>query len=81
MSKSKWKFTVKTKVKAKVKAAAEVKEAPSPEERGAKGGLMIRDLCNQGTDSINDMCVVNTDAVSYQYNTPEKCLEIAERKN
>ena len=31
-------------------------------------------------DSIHDMRVVNTDAVSYQSKTPEKCLETAECK-
>ena len=34
----------------------------------------------QWTDSIHDICVVNTDAVSYQSKTPEKCLDTAERK-
>ena len=41
------------------------------------GGLLIRDLWTQGTDSIHDMCVVNTDTVSYQSKTPEKCLGTA----
>ena len=44
-----------------------------------KGGLLIRDLWIQGTDSIHDMRVVNTDATSYQSKSPEKCLEIAEK--
>ena len=35
----------------------------------------------QGKYSIHDMCVVNTDAVSYQSKTPEKCLETAEQEN
>ena len=35
----------------------------------------------QGTDSIHDMCVVNNDAVSHQYKTPEKCLETADHEN
>ena len=41
---------------------------------------MIRDLWNQGTDSIQDMRVVNTDDISYQSKTPEKCLYSAERE-
>ena len=44
------------------------------------GGLLIRDLWTYGTDSIHDMRVVNTDAVSYQYKTLEKCLESADNK-
>ena len=31
-------------------------------------------------DSIHDMRVVNNDAVSYQFQTPEKCLDTAERE-
>ena len=31
-------------------------------------------------DIIHDIRVVNTDAVSYQSKTPEKCLETSERK-
>ena len=42
---------------------------------------MIRDIWTQGTDSIHVMRVVNTDAVSYQSKTLEKCLETAEREN
>ena len=38
------------------------------------------DLWTQGTDSIHDMRVVNTYAVSYQSKTPEKCLETTECK-
>ena len=30
---------------------------------------------------IHDMSVVNTDALSYQFKNPEKCLETDERKN
>ena len=41
---------------------------------------MIRYLWMQGADSIHDMHVVNTDAVSYQFKTLEKCLETAERE-
>ena len=40
-----------------------------------KGDLFIRDLWMQGTDIIHNTRVVNTDATSYQSQTPEKCLE------
>ena len=30
-----------------------------------KCDLLIRDLCQKGTDSFHDICVVNTDAKSY----------------
>ena len=38
------------------------------------GGLLIRYLWTQGTDSIYYMRVVNTDATSYQSKNPKKCL-------
>ena len=44
-----------------------------------KGDLIIRDLWQQGTDSVHDMRVVNTDALSYVRRSPEKCLQEAER--
>ena len=34
-----------------------------------------------GTDSIYNMRVMNTDAVSYQSRTPKKCMETTEREN
>ena len=34
----------------------------------------------QGTDSICDMHVVNTDAPSYLSKNPEKCLETAKKE-
>ena len=40
-----------------------------------EGDLLIRYLYTQGTDSIHNMRVVNTDATSYQSKTPEKFLE------
>ena len=52
--------------KDKDKATGKVKEAPPPEEGEEKGDLLIRALWTKGTDSIHDMHVVNTDAVSYQ---------------
>ena len=51
------------------------------EEGGEKGDLLIRDLWTQGMDSIYNMRVMNTDAVSYQSRTPKKCMETTEREN
>ena len=50
-----------------------------PEATEQKGDLLIRDLWANGTDSVHDMHVVNTDVKSYLERTPEKCLEEAER--
>ena len=54
-----------------------LKGSPSKEKVYLKENLLIRNFWTQGTDSIHDMCVVNTDATSYQSKTPEKCLETA----
>ena len=51
----------------------------APEVTYQKGDLLIRDLWQQGTDSVHNMCVVNTDALSYIRQSPEKCLQEAER--
>ena len=58
----------------KGKATGKGMEATLPEKGEKKGDLLIRDLWTQGTDSIHNMCVVNTDAVSYQSTTPEKYI-------
>ena len=50
-----------------------------PEVTEQKGDHIIRDLWQQGTDSVHDMRVVNTDALSYVRKSPEKCLHEAER--
>ena len=50
-----------------------------PEATEQKGDLLIRDLWANGTDSVHNMRVVNTDANSYWERSPEKCLEEAER--
>ena len=42
-----------------------------------KGDLLICDLCENGTDSVHDMRVVNTDAKYHLANTLEKCLQEA----
>ena len=49
-----------------------------PEVTEQKGDLLIRDLWQQGTDSVHDMRVVNTDAPTHQKKDPEKCLHGAE---
>ena len=56
-----------------------VETTSAPEVKEQKGNLLIRDLWQQGTDSVHDMRVVNTDALSYVRKTPEKCLHKAER--
>ena len=56
-----------------------LKGFPSKDKGELKGGLLIRDLWKKGMDIIKDMCVVNTDATSYQSRSPEKCLETAEK--
>ena len=40
-----------------------------------KGNLLIRDLWQNGTDSLHGMRVLNTDAKSHSAKTPEKCLQ------
>ena len=51
----------------------------APEVTEQKGDLLIRDLWQQGTDSVYDMRVVNTDALSYVQKTPKKGLHESER--
>ena len=53
----------------------------APEVTEQKGDLLIRDLWQQGTDSVRDIRVVNTDALSYVCRSPEKGLQEAERGN
>ena len=43
-----------------------------------KGDLLIRDLWQNGTDSLHDMRIVNIDAKSYSAKTLEECLQEAE---
>ena len=50
-----------------------------PEATEQKGGLLIRDLYQIGTDSVHNMRVVNTDAKSHSAKTSENCLQEAER--
>ena len=42
-----------------------------------KDDLLIRDLWQLGTNSVHNMRFVNTDALTYQLNAPEKCLHQA----
>ena len=53
--------------------------APPPEATKEKEDLLICDLRQNGTDSVHNMRVVNTDAKSHSVKTPEKCLQEAER--
>ena len=46
-----------------------------PEATEQKGFLLIRDLCQNGTDSVHDMRVVNTDAKTHSVKTPVKYLQ------
>ena len=56
------------------------RETPAaPEITEQKGGLLIRYLWQQGTDSVHNLRVVNTDALSYLKKAPEKCLHEAEK--
>ena len=46
-----------------------LKGLPSKDKQELKGVLLIRDLWMHGTDSIHDICVMNTEAPSYLYKT------------
>ena len=54
-------------------------EVQPPEVTEQKGDLLIRDLWQQGTDSVHNMRVVNTDALTHRTKEPEKCLHEVER--
>ena len=53
---------------------------PPPEVTEHKGDLLICDLWQQGTDSVHNMRVVNTDALTYMTKDPERFMHKAERK-
>ena len=53
--------------------------APPPEVTEQKGDLLIRELWQNGTESVHEMYVVNTYAKSHRAKIPEKCLQEAER--
>ena len=42
-----------------------------------KGDLLIHDIRHNGTDSVHNIHVVNTDVKSHLSKTPEKCLREA----
>ena len=44
-----------------------------------KGALLIREIWQNGTNSVHHMSIVNTEARSYLTKTLEKCLQEAER--
>ena len=46
------------------------KTTAEPEVTEQKGDVLIRDLWQQGTDSVHDMRAVNTDALSYVSKSP-----------
>ena len=62
------------------KFKAKGKGSPPKDKGELKGDLLIRYLWMQGMDSIHDMRVVNTETVSYQSKTPEKCLDNADHR-
>ena len=53
---------------------------PYKDKGELKRDPLIRDLWVQGTNSIHDMNVMNTDATSYHSKTPKKCLETTEEE-
>ena len=53
--------------------------APPPEVTEQKEYLLIHDLWLNGTNSVHDMHVVNTDPKSHPGKTPKKYLKEAER--
>ena len=56
------------------KPSSSIKKSEAKEQ---KGNLIISDLCNNGTDSVHDISVVNTDAKSCLTNTQDRCLQDA----
>ena len=54
---------------------------PPTEATEQRGDLLIRELRQNGTDSVHSMRVVNTDAKSHSEKTPEKCLHDTEWAN
>ena len=55
-------------------------DRPPLEATEQKGDVLICDLWHNGTYSVHDMRVMNTDAKSHLENTPEKCLQEAEQE-
>ena len=65
----------------KVQPARSTQPPPKkkPEAMEQKGNLLICDLWKNGTDSVHNMRVVNTEAKYNLTKTPEKCLQEIER--
>ena len=64
---------------ARSKATTVTAATPPLEATEYKGGFLIRDLWENGTDSVHGMRVVNIYAKSHSENTPEKFLQEAEQ--
>ena len=67
------------RTKAKTAKSTNTPSTKTLEDTKQKGDLLIRHIFQNGTDSDHDMQVVNTDDKSHSANTPEKCLQEAER--
>ena len=54
-----------------------------PYENDTKGDFMILEIWKIGTDSADDLRVVNTDDISYVVKTPVNCLQelVMSKKN
>ena len=63
---------------ASTKGTTVLDNMPPLEATEQKGDLLIRDLWNNGIDSVHNMRVENTDSKSHLAKTPEKCLQEAE---
>ena len=61
------------------KDKSKVKETLPKDEGDMNGDILIQYIWIQGTNSINNMCVVNNDAITHQPPNPEKCLDNDER--
>ena len=62
------------------KATKSTPATPPLETTENKGDLLIHDLWQNGTDSVQNMHFLNTDANPHLEKTPEKCLQEAERE-
>ena len=62
------------------KATTVPSSTPPLEATKQKGDLLIHYLWHNGTNSVHNMRVVNTDAKYHSAKTPEKCLQEAERE-
>ena len=65
-------FTGRSVRGGKSKLKVKYKGAPLTDKGEEKGGILIQDLWMQGTYSIHDMPILNTEVVSYQSKTPDE---------